>query len=126
MEARDWAGVGPDEVLDFWFPEDGHDASFDAHHAFWTWRMRGGADEPIRDRFASLTEAAAKGLLDHWADAPRGRLALILVLDQFSRSVWRGTPGAFGQDLKAARLCSRDSRTGTMRRFRTSGKRPSC
>ena len=104
MEARDWAGVGPDEVLDFWFPEDGHDASFDTHHVFWTWRMRGGADEPIRHRFASLTEAAAKGLLDHWAETPVGRLALIVVLDQFSRSVWRGTPGAFGQDIRAARL----------------------
>jgi len=104
MEARDWAGVGPHEVLGFWFPEDGHGASFEAHRAFWTWRMRGGADEPIRDRFASLTEAAAKGLLDHWADTALGRLALILVLDQFSRSVWRGTPGAFGQDIRAARL----------------------
>jgi uncharacterized protein (DUF924 family) len=66
--------------------------------------MRGGADDAIRERFSELAEAAAMGLLDHWADTPRGRLALIVALDQFSRSVWRGTPGAFAQDIRAGRL----------------------
>jgi uncharacterized protein (DUF924 family) len=104
MQSKDWAAVSPDAVLRFWFPQDGHDASFEAHHAFWMWRMRGGADDAIRERFSELTEAAAMGLLDHWADTPRGRLALIVALDQFPRSVWRDTPGAFAQDVKAARL----------------------
>jgi uncharacterized protein (DUF924 family) len=104
MDTRAWEFVGPEAVLDFWFPDDGHDASLEAHRAFWTWRMRGEADEAIRVRFTDLTEAAAKGLLDHWAGTPRGRLALIIVLDQFSRSVWRGTPAAFSQDIRAARL----------------------
>ena len=100
------AGLGGDHaeaVLDFWFPEDGHDRDFEAHrlldlaHA----RRRGRGDLRALQR---LAEAAAKGLLDHWSDTPRGRLALVVALDQFSRSVWRGTPGAFGQDIKAARL----------------------
>ncbi len=112
MEARDWAAVGPEEVLGFWFPDDGHDASFEAHRAFWSWRMRGGVDEPIRERFAALSEAAAKGFLDHWAGTPRGRLALIVVLDQFSRSAWRGTPGAFAQDIKAAGLALKGLENG--------------
>ena len=104
MAAKDWPAVTPDAVLGFWFPDDGHDRSLEAHRAFWTWRMRGGADDAIRDRFSDLTEAAAKGFLDHWAATPRGRVALILALDQFPRSVWRGTPGAFAQDIKACRL----------------------
>ena len=66
--------------------------------------MRGGADDAIRERFADLTEAAAKGLLDHWAVTPRGRLALVIALDQFPRSVWRGTPAAFAQDIRATKL----------------------
>ncbi len=104
MQSRDWNSVTPDLVLDFWFPEDGHETDFDAHRAFWVWRMRGEADDAIRERFGDLTEAAAKGLLDHWAVTPRGRLALVIALDQFSRSVWRGTPAAFAQDIRAAKL----------------------
>ena len=104
MLSRDWASVGPDAVLEFWFPQDGHDADYETHSAYWSWTMRGGADDAIRERFTEITEAAAMGRLDHWAATPRGRLALIIALDQFSRTVWRGTPGAFGQDIKAARL----------------------
>jgi uncharacterized protein (DUF924 family) len=74
--------------------------------------MGGGVDEPIRSRFADLTEAVAKGLLDHWAATPRGRLALVIALDQFSRSVWRATPAAFSQDINAARLVLEALRCG--------------
>jgi uncharacterized protein (DUF924 family) len=104
MDSQDWAPVTSEVVLDFWFPDDGHHAAMESHRAYWIWRMRGGADDAIVERFSELTEAAAKGLLDHWASTPRGRLALVIALDQFSRSVWRGTPGAFGQDIKAAGL----------------------
>jgi uncharacterized protein (DUF924 family) len=101
---RDWAITGPDPVLAFWFPDDGHEADYDTHRAFWMHRMRGGVVEAIRSQFASLTDAAARGLLDHWVATPRGRLALVIALDQFPRSVWRGARGAFAQDIKAARL----------------------
>jgi len=74
----------PEEVLDFWFPENGHWENRDRHEAFWDERMQGGMDAVICARFAPLTEAAAKGLLDHWADTPRGRLALLIALDQGS------------------------------------------
>jgi uncharacterized protein (DUF924 family) len=104
MKQEDWTDVSPDLVLDFWFPDDGHETSPETHREFWTWRMRGGADEAICERFADLTLAAAKGFLDHWAATPRGRLALIIALDQFPRSLWRGTPAAYGQDIKSARL----------------------
>jgi uncharacterized protein (DUF924 family) len=68
------------------------------------WRMRGGADAAIVERFSGLTERAARGELDAWAKTPRGRLALIVVLDQFSRSVWRDSLRAFAQDGKALAL----------------------
>ncbi len=97
-------GFQPDEVLDFWFPEDGHWTCPDRHRDFWAWRMQGGADADICDRFADLTLAAARGALDHWAETPRGRLALLIALDQFPRSLWRDTPKAFSQDIKSARL----------------------
>jgi uncharacterized protein (DUF924 family) len=102
--AQDWAKATPQPVLDFWFPDNGHDRTLEKHRAFWRERMSGGFDEAICNGFADLAAAAARGLLDHWAETPRGRLALVIALDQFSRSVWRDTPGAFGQDIKAAGL----------------------
>lgn len=93
-----------DQVLDFWFPDNGHWTDPETHQAFWTERMQGGMDARIISDFAGLTEAAAKGLLDHWADTPRGRLALLIALNQFPRSLWRDTPAAYTQDCKATRL----------------------
>ncbi len=94
----------PDDILAFWFP-DGPDPEPEAHVRFWEWRMRGGAHAAIIDRFSGITGRAADGDLNHWARDPRGRLALIIVLDQFSRSVWAGAPRAFAQDPKALALC---------------------
>ena len=51
-----------------------------------------------------MLEQARRGELDHWADTPRGRLALIIVLDQFSRNVYRGSPLSYAQDEKALGL----------------------
>jgi uncharacterized protein (DUF924 family) len=97
-ETPDW-----EAVLQFWFP-DRLDEDQETHNRHWRWRMRGGADEEIVARFSDLTAKAVAGDLDHWAEEPRGRLALIILLDQFPRSVWRGTPRAFAQDEKALAL----------------------
>jgi len=94
----------PAEVLDFWFPADGHEGAAATHAAFWIERMQGGMDSRIIERFAGLTLAAATGRLDHWAETARGRLALLIALDQFPRSLWRDEPAAYAQDIKAARL----------------------
>jgi uncharacterized protein (DUF924 family) len=62
-------------------------------------------DTEIRERFDALHARAARGELDKaWAETPRGLLALIVVLDQFSRHIHRDTPAAFAQDLAAQRL----------------------
>ena len=87
------------EVLDFWFPERLNPDFDDAlHRQYWMWRMRGGADEAIIARYTDLTERASRGELDHWASEALGRLALILILDQFPRSIWRGSARAFSLD----------------------------
>ena len=51
-----------------------------------------------------MLEQARRGELDSWAETPRGRLALIIVLDQFSCSIYKGTPLAYAQDCAALRL----------------------
>lgn len=108
----------PEDVLDLWFPDDGHWASPDRHAKFWDTRMHGGMDEVICRDFAGLTRAAAAGELDHWAATPRGRLALLIALDQFPRSLWRDTPAAFAQDCKATRLAMEGIRNGHFSRLR--------
>src|SRR3712207_5814534 len=68
--------------------------------------MAGGpeVDREITERFGQMLEQARRGELDHWAETPRGRLALIVVLDQFSRNVYRGSPLSYAQDEKALEL----------------------
>lgn len=93
------------EVLDFWFPEgDSLQIDLAIHKDYWFWRMRGGADSEITHRFSELTAEAAAGHFDHWRSDPEGRLALIIVLDQFSRSVWRDNARAYAQDTAALAL----------------------
>lgn len=92
------------DVLQFWFPDCGHQNDPQAHSAFWDERMQGGMDAKIIAEFAELTRAAATGRLDHWSHTAKGRLALLIALDQFPRSLWRETPAAFAQDIKATLL----------------------
>lgn len=94
----------PQDVVAFWFPE-GEAPTREEHVKLWNWRMRGGAHDEVVARFSDLTASAAAGELDHWAQTPQGRLALIVVLDQFTRSVWAGTRRAFAFDPKARDLC---------------------
>ena len=107
-----------EDVLGFWFPANAGE-DFETHKEYWMWRMRGGAHGDIIDRFSDLTAEAAGGACDHWADTPRGRLALIVVLDQFSRSVWAGTGRAFAQDRKALALALEGMANGDFDKLET-------
>lgn len=84
-----------DDVLDFWFgPEPGMRLE--------VWFRRNDAfDAEIRERFGALHARALAGGCDHWAGTPRGALALIIVLDQFSRNLFRGDPRTYAGDAKA-------------------------
>jgi uncharacterized protein (DUF924 family) len=68
--------------------------------AFW-FRRDPAFDQEIRTRFASVREAAVAGELDAWSATSRGRLALIVLVDQFSRNLNRGDAGAFRHDALA-------------------------
>ena len=102
----------PEEVLEFWFPDDGFWEDQDRFSRWIYERMQGGMDTEICNRFEGLTIAAARGLLDDWAKTARGRLALLIALDQFPRSLWRDTPAAYAQDCKATRLAMEGIRNG--------------
>jgi len=93
----------PEDVLRFWFPENLRSEHGVMVRQF-EWWFRGGADPAIIELFVALLERASRGELDHWSQRPRSRLALIIILDQFSRTVYRGTPRAFAQDPKARAL----------------------
>jgi uncharacterized protein (DUF924 family) len=92
-----------EDVLLFWFPKH-LVADHAAMASQFEWWFRGGADAALAERFTGVLERAARGDLDHWSQGPRSRLALIVVLDQFSRSIHRGTARAFAQDAKALAL----------------------
>lgn len=96
--------ITPDAVLEFWFGNGGNDTAIaQAQQKLW-WSKNETVDAGIRGRFAELVESAAAGTLDHWALDARGRLALILLFDQFPRNMYRDTPRAFSYDLLACRL----------------------
>lgn len=87
----------PDDVLAFWFGQE-RKAWFRKDPAF---------DDAIRQRFLGTCEAAAEGHLDAWEGTPRGSLALILVLDQFPRNLFRGHARAFAADPRAREVTRR-------------------
>ncbi len=94
----------PSEVLDFWFGPQG-DPDFGKTRTLW-FTKSDATDELLRDRFGSTVEAALSGGLDAWALTPPGALASILVLDQFTRNIYRDTPRSFAGDGQALRLAS--------------------
>ncbi|MGB3067926.1 MAG: DUF924 family protein [Ottowia sp.] len=92
-----------EEVLNFWFgacpPTD-----IAAQQVQSQWFTKSDAfDAEVRERFGATIEAARKGDLDGWAKEPLGWLALLIVLDQFTRNVYRGRPESFSGDAAALR-----------------------
>lgn len=94
------AVIGPEDVLGFWLGAPGSSQLANATK----WYMKDDAfDREIEARFGATLELGARGALDGWKTSPRGRLALVILLDQFSRNIYRNQPRSFAQD---ARACS--------------------
>jgi uncharacterized protein (DUF924 family) len=107
----------PRDVLDFWFGAPGS-AEYGTDRKMW-FRKNEGFDAQLRERFGALLEAASAGELDGWAATPEGTLALVIVLDQFSRNCHRGTPRAFASDDRALAMARRLVASGEDRRLPT-------
>lgn len=96
-------------LLDFWFgPKPHAAAAVRQRMAFWfggdSPEMTEMRDRDLESRYATLMQRALAGELAAWADSPRRRLALILLLDQLPRNIHRGTAQAFAGDAEALRL----------------------
>jgi uncharacterized protein (DUF924 family) len=93
------------EVLRFWFADrDLSEPTLDSRMTCW-FNSDEQFDAELADRFTSLAERALTGELDDWAERPLGRLALILLLEQFPRHIYKDSPDAFRGDRKAMTLC---------------------
>ena len=88
-----------EEILDFWFgsPES---LDYGKERSFW-FTKNPEFDRELSDRFLLDYEQAARGELDYLQDSPLGCLTLVLLLDQFGRNMFRGTPKSFATDAKA-------------------------
>lgn len=94
-----------EDVLRFWFGDAADDAEVARTQNDLWWNATPEVDRLVEQRFGALHARAAAGALAGWSAAPRGRLALILVLDQFSRHLYRDRAEAYAQDPAARALC---------------------
>lgn len=95
----------PEEVLQFWFEE------IDPRQ--W-WVADGDFDARVRSRFLDRLHQAVAGELYAWRATPQGRLAELIVLDQFSRNIHRDTPQAYAQDPQALALAQEAVASGAL------------
>ena len=93
---------GPDKILDFWFGPPGT-AERDRPREVW-FKGDAGYDAVLRDSFLADQRRAAAGELDAWTATPEGSVALLLLLDQLPRNLYRGTPQAFSTDARAREI----------------------
>jgi uncharacterized protein (DUF924 family) len=93
-----------DDILTFWFgPLDDQGLSKAEQHGLW-FKSSETTDQKISELFGTAVDQALRGELNSWANSERGLMALILLLDQFTRNIYRGTPAAFSGDASALAL----------------------
>lgn len=111
-----------DAILNYWFgtlsdvdpqnpslpiaTSDPNEALSSEYYKMW-FSKRDDIDQYIKSNFEEDLKRALEGKLKSWEDTPRGMLALIILLDQFSRNIYRGTAKAFAQDDLVLELCLR-------------------
>ncbi len=93
------------DILSFWFDE--------IDPKSW-WASDADFDDLLKKRFLPVLKQGARGELYAWRESPRGRLAEVMVLDQFSRNIFRNTPAAFAQDGMALVLAQEAVAAGAL------------
>jgi uncharacterized protein (DUF924 family) len=100
--------VNPGDVLSFWFSERVQLLCFEKNDAF---------DAEIREKFGDAIAAAQDGGFEEWQATPEGALALLILLDQMPRNIYRGSPRAFASDRRALAVAQRMVDSGFDRGF---------
>ena len=101
-----------ERILNYWFGKlrEGEAPSSDYYKKWFAKRIE--IDQYIKTNFEDDLELAVGGKLKSWENTPRGSLAMIILLDQFSRNIYRGTAKAFSQDSLALDVCLRGIEMG--------------
>ncbi len=107
-----------ESILRYWFGTDEDDAAIIRDRSVLWWEKNPETDQEIRRRFEQTLEAELRGGHESWKATPGGWLARILLLDQFTRNMYRGTPRAFACDLRAQALAREALRLGMDRSLR--------
>ena len=95
-------------VLEFWFSDRARALWFEKDKAF---------DDEIRTRFGAAVDRAQIGGFAHWCDSAEGTLALLILIDQMSRNIHRGSPRAFAGDPRALAIAMQAVASGFDRAF---------
>lgn len=93
-----------DGILHFWLGPIDHEGKWSDYYANKWFRNDPEFDETVELLFSRDVQNAALGKYNHWKESAKGRLALVILLDQFPRNIYRGTPQAFAYDALALQL----------------------
>jgi len=107
-----------EDILEFWFGPLADDETYPEQKALMWFNGGSQVDQTIQDEFGQDLERAIQGALGDWSTIPRGRLAAIILIDQFSRNIYRGSPKAFTQDPQALALTLEGLTQGVDKRLR--------
>ena len=95
--------MNPQDILTFWF---GDDVTTIPEEQYQLWFGKSAATDQAVQAFAATREQAVRGDLNHWQESAEGVLALIILIDQFSRNLFRNDPKAFEFDLLGQELAA--------------------
>jgi len=109
--------AAPESVLAFWFGKPGSAGEVAGRQRKLWFGKSPANDRAVIERFAATLTAATAGQLDHWARTPHGRLALVIVLDQFPHHIHRDLPQAFATDPQSLALSLAALKTGEDRQL---------
>ncbi len=107
------------QIVDLWFGALDADGYADGQHSAKWWKKDPAFDAMLRDRFESTHGEIVAGTCDAWLAEPAGRLAQVIVLDQFSRNMYRDTPGMYATDALALRIAAAGIAAGADRTLAT-------